>query len=280
MESFLCFIQIMFAVLILHHYHHHVCDATTKSNKNQTYYCPPSSCGEITNIKHPFRLKNDPTTCGDPRYELSCENNKTTLALFSGKYCVKSINYKNYTIRLVDPGIEDGDCSSIPQYFLTTSNFTSYYNNHYHRDPYEVGDQYRLGHIIYLNCSKPVKNDPMYVETSPCVKWNSKGHVYAITGDIKTGSLNVGCQVKLVAMSSASAFKPNLLDNDIRQNYSYLEIHAMLSFGFYVSWIRRGCEDSCDINLQYCYLSQRTGSLECQVDYCETPLGHFMRCGK
>jgi hypothetical protein len=196
------------------------------------------------------------------------------LTLFSGKYYVKSIDYKNYTIRLVDPGIEDGDCSSIPQYFLTKSNFTSYYNSDYHGDPYEVGHQSWLDHIIYLNCSKRVKNDPMYVDTSPCVQWNFEGHVYAIAGDIKTRSLNVGCQVKLVAMSSASAFKPNFV------NYSYLEIHEMLGYGFYVSWIRRGCEDSCDINLQYCYLSQRTGSLECQVDYCETPLGHFMRCGK
>jgi hypothetical protein len=202
------------------------------------------------------------------------------LTLFSGKYYVKSIDYKNYTIRVVDPGIEEGDCSSIPQYFLTKSNFTSYYNSDYHGDPYEVGHQSWLDHIIYLNCSKRVKNDPMYVDTSPCVQWNSEGHVYAIAGDIKTRSLNVGCQVKLVAISSASAFKPNFVNDDIGKNYSYLEIHEMLSYGFYVSWIRRGCEDSCDINQQNCYLSQRTGSLECEVDYCKTPLGHFMGCGK
>ncbi|MCI74687.1 receptor-like kinase, partial [Trifolium medium] len=54
----------------------------------------------------------------------------------------------------------------------------------------------------------------MYVDTSSCVKWNSEGHVYAIAGNIKTGSLNVGCQVKLVAMSSAPAFKPNYRIDD------------------------------------------------------------------
>ncbi|PNY03513.1 receptor-like protein kinase, partial [Trifolium pratense] len=234
------------------------------------------------------------------RYELSCENNVTTLTLFSGKYYVKSINYKNYTIRVVDPGTKVGDCSSIPRYFLAKSNFTSYYNSEYHGDPYEVGHQSWLGHITYLNCSKRVKNDPMYVDTSPCVKWNSKGHVYAIAGDIKTGSLNVGCQVKLIAMSSAPALKPNFQNHHIKtgslnfgcqakfvartvheqQNYSYLEIHEMLSYGFYVSWLRRGCEDYCDVNQQNCYLSQRTGDLECEYDYCKTPLGHFMRCGK
>ncbi|KAI4313504.1 hypothetical protein L6164_026479 [Bauhinia variegata] len=29
--------------------------------------CGPSSCGKITNISYPFRLKNDPPNCGNPK---------------------------------------------------------------------------------------------------------------------------------------------------------------------------------------------------------------------
>ncbi|KAK2399300.1 rust resistance kinase Lr10 [Trifolium repens] len=165
-KSFLCFLQIMIFVLLLHHNHHQTCDATNSKNKT----CPSSSCGKISNIKYPFRLKNDPTTCGDPRYELSCENNKTMLTLSSGKYYVKSINYNNYTIRLVDPGIQESDCSSIPRYFLTTSNFTSSYDYDYFAvaDPYQTfqkrlpdgGTLALFQHVVFMNCSNPIQDDP------------------------------------------------------------------------------------------------------------------------
>ncbi|KAM3729812.1 hypothetical protein ACB098_12G038900 [Castanea mollissima] len=65
--------------------------------------CSASSCGNIHNISLPFRLNTDPENCGDPRYELSCENNHTVLLyLFGGKYFVQEISYNNYTIRIVD----------------------------------------------------------------------------------------------------------------------------------------------------------------------------------
>ncbi|XP_058774564.1 uncharacterized protein LOC131648852 [Vicia villosa] len=206
----------MLVVVILVHNHPHTCDAT---NTNNQTYCPPSSCGKLY---------------GDSRYEFSCENNMTVLNLSSGKYYVKSIIYRNYTIRLVDPGIVDGDCSTIPRYFLTAANLD------YQRDPYEVADgQTNSGHVIYLNCSKPMKNDPIYVDTSSCFKWHSKGHVYAIAGDISIGRLNVGCDVKLVAMSSASPFMPYSQDDTTspQKYFSYAEIHGMLSYGFDLSWI-------------------------------------------
>ncbi|RHN77751.1 putative wall-associated receptor kinase, galacturonan-binding domain-containing protein [Medicago truncatula] len=89
----------------------------------QEHSCPPSSCGKISNITYPFRLKNDPIHCGNRSYELSCENNVTTINLYSAKYNVKSINYNNFTIRLVDPGIQQDNCSSFPRNYLSTSDF-------------------------------------------------------------------------------------------------------------------------------------------------------------
>ena len=85
---------------------------------NDQYYCPPSSCGNIPNISFPFRLKSDPESCGDPRYELSCENNRTVLHLFAGNYHVQKINYDNYTIRVADSGIDDDNYFSTPSYSL------------------------------------------------------------------------------------------------------------------------------------------------------------------
>ena len=56
---------------------HETCSATAKVNH---HHCAPSSCGNIHNIRFPFRLKNDPENCGDSKYELSCENNHTVLS--------------------------------------------------------------------------------------------------------------------------------------------------------------------------------------------------------
>ncbi|KHN05169.1 hypothetical protein glysoja_028067 [Glycine soja] len=78
----------------------------------------------ITNITYPFRLKGDPKGCGDNRYELACENNVTVLYLYSGKYHVQAINYNNFTIRVVDPGVQQPNCSSLPRYFLSPTNFS------------------------------------------------------------------------------------------------------------------------------------------------------------
>jgi len=283
------------AVLLLHH-HHQTCDAITNTN-NQTY-CPPSSCGKITNITHPFRLMNDPTSCGDPKYELSCENNITVLTLFSGKYYVKSINYNNYTIRLVDPGIQEGNCSSLPRYFLSSSNLTyfQFYDvSDNDTDPYQMDDRYydlRYGYIIYFKCSKQVNDDPEYVDTAPCINSDSKSYLYAFAADFwknqvfSVGRLKDYCQVKLVAMSSfdfPSDVREGVPDEHQHRPLSYKEIHGMLLYGFQLSWMSGACRDSCRDN-QQCFWNYTTREVECYnyQYHCEYPLGNSVnkRCGK
>ncbi|KAL8550933.1 hypothetical protein ACS0TY_000128 [Phlomoides rotata] len=62
--------------------------------QNPSPICSASACDDIRNISFPFRLKNDPRHCGRPEYELSCENNVTTvLYLNFPKYRVKAIDY-------------------------------------------------------------------------------------------------------------------------------------------------------------------------------------------
>ncbi|RVW22883.1 Rust resistance kinase Lr10 [Vitis vinifera] len=79
--------------------------------KHQKYQiCSPSSCGDMRNISYPFRLQDDPPSCGYPEYELICENDRTMINLYGGKYLVTQINYHNYTIRVVDPGRKKDNC--------------------------------------------------------------------------------------------------------------------------------------------------------------------------
>ncbi|GAU21247.1 hypothetical protein TSUD_11660 [Trifolium subterraneum] len=198
------------------------------------------------------------------------------------------INYINYTIRVVDPGIEEGNCSSIPRYFLTTSNFTMLYTyEDYHMYPYQIDYQFGLGYgyIIYLNCSKPVEDDTEYVDTSPCiVNSDSKSYVYAFSGAnyweedysrsskyLSVGRLKDYCQVKLVAMSSLDF--PGVRDDVPNRPLSYEQIHGLLLYGFELSWISGACRDSCGDN-QRCNFNGITADFECQsTDYCTYPLG-------
>ncbi|KAI9073747.1 hypothetical protein K1719_044294 [Acacia pycnantha] len=97
------------------------------------------------------------------------------------KYRVVGINYDNFRIKLVDPGIQAGNCSSLPLYSF------SQYNFYYFRSPYddyeknEGTESLLFKQVLYLNCSDPVRDETAYVDTAPCVKGG--GHLYAVAGD-------------------------------------------------------------------------------------------------
>jgi hypothetical protein len=140
--------------------------------------CPPSSCGSIPiNISYPFRLMSDPENCGDQRYSLSCENNQTlVLHLYDRRYYVRQINYTDYTIRVVDPGIGFNATeyySFIPRYSLDYTNFNS-------GDPYETPGTFNT---IFVECEKPV-NFRNHLNISACIEDgvypNSKRYKYAL----------------------------------------------------------------------------------------------------
>ncbi|KAH1215241.1 Rust resistance kinase Lr10 [Glycine max] len=221
------------------------------ATSEQEHACPPSSCGKITNITYPFLLKGDPKGCGDNRYELACENNVTVLYLYSGKYHVQAINYNNFTIRVVDPGVQQPYCSSIPRYFLSQSNFSAIDEG----DPYlafqnrDYSWEYVFQHIVFLNCRHAVIDNEKYVETDPCIKWHSKGYIYAIAGDLIAKDFEVGCEVKLVAPTSLWG-----LD-------TYTQMHRALIYGFELSWMNLACEDYC--GNPSCTFNSSSQMLEC-----------------
>ncbi|KAM1706179.1 hypothetical protein ACFX2K_028357 [Malus domestica] len=131
------------------------CNADNSSSKSCT-----SSCGHIHNISHPFRLNDDPKYCGNLSYTLYCESNITVLDLPSyGKYYVQAINYNNKTIRLLDPGLDNNNCSSMSQNIPPTHGINSLYWPTYDSPTFDIDSP----SIYYLKCSNP-SNSSLYVD--------------------------------------------------------------------------------------------------------------------
>ncbi|XP_062120194.1 uncharacterized protein LOC133834560 [Humulus lupulus] len=203
--------------------------AHAKSNP----HCPPSSCDNIINITSPFRLNTDPKQCGYPNFQLSCENNLTVLHLNSVKYLVRSINYVNYTIRLVDSNLDKTNCSSLPNDFLREYRHNDYspYINLFRNQRLKL-----LKSIVFLKCEKPV-NSSYYIDTSPCnighVISSYYHHYYVVDGGFNVSDLASGCRTELRALVSDQTIVNG-------KNTSYVDIHNELVYGFELSWMETG----------------------------------------
>ncbi|KAM1157719.1 hypothetical protein ACFX1X_028603 [Malus domestica] len=240
--------------------------------------CAPSSCGIIPNISYPFRLNNDPDNCGDQRYNLSCENNRTVLYFYSGKYYVQAINYDNYTIRVVDANLREGDCSSMPRYSLAVYNFRSPYPYNFCQrtkkriGKFDVLDCIELSKpVIFMSCETQV-NSPLYVDTSPCTNLMSSlsGHVFVKIGHLNASDMRDLCRIDLTVATSW----PGANDTNI----TYVDIHKELVYGFELSWLQGKSRDYSWRST--CYIDSDTGKAACGsnsfmkliVDYLETIL--------
>ncbi|CAK9166719.1 unnamed protein product [Ilex paraguariensis] len=236
----------------------------------QNHLCDPSSCGNIHNISYPFRLKDDPKNCGHPKYELACENNVTVLYLgfHKHKYLVQSINYPNFTIRLVDSAVKKkGNCSILPQYSLTNYNFTF-------QDPYSTFSEMRdMGKmqinrpVCFLNCPYPV-DCPLYLEIGQCINGvctanssfsSSSGiHSYVNAYRLMAAEVRERCSIELMVMMTPWAFK---FDNNI----SFSDIYDAIEYGFELSWFKVG---------GYCFIpsSFRSSTAPLSLSFSTAPL--------
>ncbi|TQD87043.1 hypothetical protein C1H46_027426 [Malus baccata] len=150
-----------------------------------------SSCGEIRNISYPFRLKGDPSGCGDPDYELSCVNNKTILEISPGKFYVTSISYDDQTLRLVDANFADvNDSCSLPSgSVVTTGGFLKDIRFRGVSDP---DSRFR-----FVNCSRNISSVPEAANHTavPCLTRN-RTYVYAVyDGEYSYYSPQPSCSV-------------------------------------------------------------------------------------
>ncbi|WVY89568.1 hypothetical protein V8G54_035082, partial [Vigna mungo] len=221
--------------------------------------CPSSSCGEIGDIKYPFRLKGNPGGCGLPSYELDCVNNRTLLTLFSGKYYVKEINYDRYHIGVIDSGVVEDTSCSFPRYFLSYRNFSLD-----DTDPLNLYYVDFYANIVFLNCSNRVGDDPRYVEVKAgyC---DSGGVIYAV--DLDTGftvmDVKAGCRVKVATFTNATH------GSDVSYRYrthdgkvSYADILKSLEEGFWLTWLPVVCRDQCGKGID-CDFNQTTQQIQC-----------------
>ncbi|KAM2647439.1 hypothetical protein TB1_000693 [Malus domestica] len=210
------------------------CSETCNAKDDSKSSCT-SSCGLIHNITYPFRLNDDPKKCGDRRYTLSCENNITVLDLpyytvdlhlDYGKYYVQAINYKNKTIRLLDPGLDNNNCSSLPQNWPP-----SYFPGPY--GWYNGTDSPLSTPVYYLRCRNQV-NSSLYVDTAPCLNNSAtsliqpKSYSYVmVDGGHYVDDWNEGCGVERKASMLSDYFK-----GYHNASYSYEYIHSALMYGF------------------------------------------------
>ncbi|XP_059446887.1 rust resistance kinase Lr10-like [Corylus avellana] len=190
-------------VLILVGLVHQTCSA------KDGHHCPPSSCGNICNISYPFRFESDPENCGNRRYNLSCENNRTVLSLYAGKYYVQEIDYSNYTIRVVDSGIlSHKNDSLIPRYPLYETNFSS--------------------------------GDPYTPDYPPIFHFHDR---YVIANGITARDLEESCQIEQKFL--ATSWVPIGPNNSVRY-FRCRDFYDAAVYGFKLSWFQVTCDEFID----------------------------------
>ncbi|KAE8678943.1 PR5-like receptor kinase [Hibiscus syriacus] len=151
--------------------------------------CGSISCGNVS-IGYPFRLKGQPSRCGDKRLELVCHNNNlTTLELESGKFNVQDIFYRNLTIRVVDKSLDD-DCSlplSSVSVRFSECGATSY------RPGGFVGE---FSTMFLVNCTMPIKSAG-YVKASRarCSTNPTGSYFYFLDEETKPPDFDQSCTV-------------------------------------------------------------------------------------
>ncbi|XLT03064.1 hypothetical protein HN51_052415, partial [Arachis hypogaea] len=223
--------------------------------------CSSRWCGRHE-IRYPFRLNNSsPSHCGDHRYTLSCENdNQLFLYLTSIKFQVQSINYNNYTIRLVDSNVAlhtHNNHSSLLPYSLTSSSFSSakdepyndrFYNQHHLVDVIRLTKQ-----MVYL-----MRCPPYGVKSSSAAATCMNGsyalgstlfYVSDIDKSLQDLVFGDSCHIEWMYLISWPV--------EIKhRNNSCTDIHRMLLYGFELSWLKVYCKYEAilsDSNKVICY---------------------------
>ncbi|XP_038692994.1 rust resistance kinase Lr10-like [Tripterygium wilfordii] len=248
--------KLLFAVLISFlalHFHVSRCE-----NNN----CDHHSCGDNIKITNPFRLKGDPPACGDPNYELSCDNNHTILSFNSAKYVVKAINYNNFTIRVADIGIQEHNHSSTPLRPLRpTYHLSRYYDQYFSSNYHYFANVSNTDNIVYISCETPMKSHS-FVDAAPSIsKINSSNrrYHYVMAGDVKILDLGPSCAVDLITTTT--------LLRERKKNISYMDIHRELVYGLELSWATMPCGHCHGIfrSIAFCTVHNTTIIVACSI---------------
>ncbi|ONI22041.1 hypothetical protein PRUPE_2G103300 [Prunus persica] len=212
-------------------------------------------CGNI-NIRSPFDLHGDRQNCGYNTFELYCEENVTVICLYSGKYYVKAINYSDWTIRVVDAGVQKKDnYFSNPLYSLTSYNLSG--SGGPFSSPYFYGDILAIREvpIIFISCANPM-HSPRLVDTAPCINNSANSYLsstlrmfsYVMIGNISSFDLGESCRITQMVVVSPST------STDLHQNLSCEGIYNEIARGFELSWFNASCYLKCGMDKKNCTL--------------------------
>ncbi|KAE8691799.1 hypothetical protein F3Y22_tig00110879pilonHSYRG00075 [Hibiscus syriacus] len=208
-----------------------------------------TSCGDIHNIGYPFRLRGDPSHCGDPDYELYCDaNNRTILNFHAGLYYVKRISYADRVIRLVDVNLATGNCG-LPYRSLGIEEVLG--DGRYNR-------KYSSPHASFVRCS--VEINSMRNNIVPCLSGNTS-RVYVNYTDYMLYYLDIprSCSVFAMALSGGSD------DPKVNLPTSYDDIRRKLQLGFDLTWTVE-CRD-CLADGGYCqFLTEERNRFRCSKE--------------
>ncbi|KAL1834738.1 hypothetical protein ACET3Z_004389 [Daucus carota] len=203
-----------------------------------------SSCGNIQNISCPFTLKGDDQQCDSSFFtlELSCLNNRTILYLLEDKiFYVKSIDYDNLLVRIVDPGFENNNSSIKEDDFLALE------------QGYDPNLRKVNQPITMMECPSPVISTRYINITSPNSSFSSSvlgkyyvySYAYIVVGYVDITEMEDNCRISKVAW--VSRHSPFSKLSKVFSNFS--EIHDALVYGYDIPWSYfycLKCHDGCD----------------------------------
>ncbi|XP_042520725.1 rust resistance kinase Lr10-like [Macadamia integrifolia] len=134
---------------------------------------------------------------------------------YTRKYFVDEILYDEKLIRIVDPGLHRGICSSLPHFPSLYEEITGY----------ELRSSDANG-IAFVGCSSQVKNDTDYISTSPCINGSSSLPFSYVLVGMPVSALHQHCNV----VHSFPMPAKRIL------NHTYPEIHQAFLSGCYLGW--------------------------------------------
>ncbi|KAI3870338.1 hypothetical protein MKX03_001473, partial [Papaver bracteatum] len=206
-----------------------------------------NSCGDLHNIRCPLTLEDHFPNC--PNYtnerQLSCVNNRTIWNVSSKSFYVIDIDYDyDYyyyyyyyyyyvKIRLIDPGLEKDNCSSMPQHSVdqhsvgTRETINSY--SDYDTPGRFSGEYPKTKAVVYMNCLTNMSDLPHYLNASPCVKASSFNTSTYVVVDPRFSDFNESCKPFLTSWMST--------DKDAFDSYS--DVHREMTKGFVLHWNTR-----------------------------------------
>jgi len=207
-------------------------------------------CG-VHNISHPFRLKDSPKECGEERYNLSCEANNQLILYYEckeyhGKYYVQSINYNNFTIRLLDFNLASSNNFIPPCYSLGLYNFSSNsITSPYLAYRYKNNTLHVLTKSMLYMMSCPNRLEYSYIgncmnRTSHSQDVNSF-YVGSYGKSLSEFGLGEGCRIQFMYLTSLDV-EDDGGDHNNNNNISCADIRREMFYGFELSWLNSLCK--------------------------------------